>query len=79
MAAVPVANFETAFVRATVSVEKLVAEIDKKQILLQSVIELIHNATLIHDDIIDESDVRRNLPTFNKKFHNSIAVIAGDY
>lgn len=54
-------------------------EIDEKQILLQSVIELIHNATLIHDDIIDESDVRRNLPTFNKKFDNSLAVIAGDY
>ena len=34
VAAVPVANFETSFVRATVSVEKLVAEIDKKQIFL---------------------------------------------
>lgn len=54
-------------------------EIDENQIALQAVIELIHNASLIHDDIIDEADVRRNLPSVNKKFDNSIAVISGDY
>lgn len=54
-------------------------EISEEQITLQAIIELIHNATLIHDDIIDEADVRRNLPSVNKKFDNSLAVIAGDY
>lgn len=54
-------------------------EITEEQITLQTVIEIIHNATLIHDDIIDEADVRRNLPSVNKKFDNSLAVIAGDY
>lgn len=54
-------------------------EITEEQIRLQATIELIHNATLIHDDIIDDADVRRNLPSVNKKFDNSLAVIGGDY
>lgn len=45
---------------------------------LATAIELIHSASLIHDDIIDESDVRRNQTTLNKKFGNKSAVIAGD-
>ena len=54
-------------------------EINHDFIKLQSSIEIIHNATLIHDDIIDNSDVRRGLKTFNSKFDNSLAVITGDY
>lgn len=46
--------------------------------LLASV-ELIHNASLIHDDIIDGSEIRRNKTTLNKKFDNHLAVISGDY
>ncbi len=42
-------------------------------------IELLHLATLIHDDIIDDGDTRRSLPTLNRKFGRKIAVIAGDY
>ncbi len=42
-------------------------------------IELLHLATLIHDDIIDDGDTRRSLPTLNRKFDRKIAVIAGDY
>ena len=44
-----------------------------------ALIELIHNASLIHDDIIDNSDMRRNLPSFNQQFGNKTAVIAGDF
>ena len=44
-----------------------------------ALIELIHNASLIHDDIIDNSDIRRNLPSFNQQFGNKTAVIAGDF
>ena len=46
--------------------------------LLASV-ELIHNASLVHDDIIDESKLRRNRQTLNDKFDNQLAVISGDY
>lgn len=42
-------------------------------------IELIHTATLIHDDIIDEATLRRNRKTANSKWGNAISVIAGDY
>lgn len=54
-------------------------EINDDFIKLQSSIEIIHNATLIHDDIIDKADIRRGIETFNSKFDNSLAVISGDY
>ena len=40
--------------------------------------ELIHNASLIHDDIIDEEKTRRNHPTFYEKYGSKIAVLEGD-
>lgn len=42
-------------------------------------IELLHNATLVHDDIIDESKLRRGQPTLNATWDNQIAVLTGDY
>ncbi len=54
-------------------------EIDEKQILFQSVIEMIHNASLIHDDVIDESQIRRGNLSLNSSAGNHIAVILGDY
>lgn len=53
--------------------------IDETQILYQSAIELVHNASLIHDDVIDESEKRRGVETLNSKFGNKLAVISGDY
>lgn len=41
--------------------------------------ELIHTASLVHDDIIDKSDYRRNMPTINSVCGNHIAVLAGDF
>ena len=46
---------------------------------LLAAVELMHNASLIHDDIIDESKKRRNQETLNSKFGNKMAVISGDY
>jgi octaprenyl-diphosphate synthase len=43
------------------------------------VIELIHNATLIHDDVIDESHTRRDTPTLNSKLQNRQSILIGDY
>ncbi len=51
----------------------------EKAISIGVSIELIHTATLIHDDIIDEATVRRNQKTVNSKWGNAISVIAGDY
>ena len=46
---------------------------------LLAAVELIHNASLIHDDVIDESKIRRGRTTLNDKFDNQLAVISGDY
>lgn len=51
----------------------------KKTIAIAAAIELLHTATLIHDDIVDEAITRRNLPTIQTKFGNHSAVYAGDY
>lgn len=42
------------------------------------IIELVHSASLIHDDIIDEEEKRRNNPTFYKKYGSKLAVLEGD-
>jgi len=42
-------------------------------------IELIHTATLLHDDVVDESDLRRGHETVNYKWKNLISVLMGDY
>ena len=41
-------------------------------------IEVFHNFTLLHDDIMDEADVRRNSPTVHKKYNKNIAILSGD-
>jgi octaprenyl-diphosphate synthase len=43
------------------------------------VVELIHTATLIHDDSVDKSMVRRGLPTVNHAWSNDVAILMGDY
>lgn len=46
---------------------------------IATAIELIHSATLIHDDMVDRSDTRRGQLAMNKKYNNPIAVLGGDY
>jgi geranylgeranyl diphosphate synthase type II len=41
-------------------------------------IEVFHNFTLLHDDIMDQADVRRNCPTVHKKYNPNIAILSGD-
>ncbi|KRL45635.1 polyprenyl synthetase family protein [Lacticaseibacillus manihotivorans] len=50
-----------------------------KMIALAAAVEALHNATLVHDDIIDKSKVRRGLPTISAQFGEDVAVYAGDY
>jgi octaprenyl-diphosphate synthase len=47
--------------------------------LLAAVVEFIHTATLLHDDIVDESTLRRGRPTANAQFGNAAAVLVGDF
>jgi heptaprenyl diphosphate synthase len=44
-----------------------------------AVIELVHLATLYHDDVMDQAQVRRGAPTANVRWGNNIAILAGDY
>lgn len=46
---------------------------------LAEITEMIHTASLVHDDVVDESETRRNVPTVNSFFGNRIAVLAGDF
>ena len=46
---------------------------------LAAVVEFIHTATLLHDDVVDESGLRRGQPTANALFGNSAAVLVGDF
>ena len=41
-------------------------------------IEIFHNFTLLHDDIMDKADVRHNVPTVHKKYNTNIAILSGD-
>ena len=47
--------------------------------LLAGVVEFIHTATLLHDDVVDESDLRRGRDTANAVFGNAASVLVGDY
>lgn len=46
---------------------------------LAEITEMIHTASLVHDDVVDEAEVRRNVPTVNSLFNNRVAVLAGDF
>ena len=52
---------------------------DPRAVTLAAVAELIHLATLVHDDSVDHSVLRRGMPTTNALFSHQIAVIMGDY
>lgn len=47
--------------------------------VLAAVVEMVHIATLVHDDVLDEADVRRKAPTVNRLCGNEQAVLVGDY
>ena len=58
---------------------KLVGESTERTIKGTLIVEYLHNATLIHDDIVDDSDKRRGLPSVKKIKGSKVAVLYGDY
>ncbi len=52
---------------------------DERAVRLAAVVELIHLATLVHDDSVDHSVMRRGMPTINSLFSHQVSVIMGDY
>jgi octaprenyl-diphosphate synthase len=52
---------------------------DPRVTTLAAVVELIHLATLVHDDSVDHSVLRRGMPTINSLFSHQVSVIMGDY
>ena len=52
---------------------------DKRDINLAACVELIHSATLLHDDVIDESELRRGVKTANSVWGNQSSILVGDY
>jgi len=49
-----------------------------KAIPVAAAVEMIHTATLIHDDVVDDSDRRRGQPTVNSRWNNGISIVLGD-
>jgi all-trans-nonaprenyl-diphosphate synthase len=54
-------------------------EITPRHRRLAEITEMIHTASLVHDDVVDESELRRGVPTVHSTFGNQIAVLAGDF
>ena len=56
-----------------------VGKIDEATYRGAALIELLHTATLVHDDVLDEADQRRHLATVNARWDNEASVLLGDF
>lgn len=55
-------------------------QLDSQRTLLLAVaVEMLHNASLLHDDVVDHADRRRNRPSVNSRWSNAVAVLVGDW
>jgi geranylgeranyl pyrophosphate synthase len=63
----------------TILASKLYPADEERPILAAAAMELLHSATLIHDDFIDQSPTRRNVPTLNSLWPPAAVVLAGDH
>ena len=57
----------------------LCGEVTKRSYVGASMVELLHTATLVHDDVVDQADQRRGIASINAVWKNKIAVLIGDY
>ena len=56
---------------------KALGKVDQNHLMLAAVIEFIHTATLLHDDVVDESDLRRGQQSANAVWGNAASVLVG--
>jgi octaprenyl-diphosphate synthase len=63
----------------TILTSRLNGKAPKEAAKLGVAVELIHTATLVHDDIIDESEFRRNQPTVHSRWGRDLSIVSGDY
>ena len=63
----------------TIASSALCGEAGDNHLKLATAVEFIHSATLLHDDVVDESEKRRGRPTANNIWDNKSAVLVGDY
>ncbi len=57
----------------------ILGKVDKKTYRAAALVEILHTATLVHDDIIDNASYRRNQPSVHIAFNTKVAVLLGDY
>ncbi len=60
-------------------VARMLGKLDRQGIETAQIIELIHTATLIHDDVVDEAEMRRGADSVNFRWSNRISILVGDY
>lgn len=58
---------------------RICGDINKRTYIAGTLVELLHTATLVHDDVVDEAKERRGIASLNTKWNNKIAVLIGDY
>ena len=58
---------------------KLFGEVNERTLCAATFVEMVHSATLLHDDVVDDADQRRGRDSVNARFGNHSAVLAGDY
>jgi octaprenyl-diphosphate synthase len=58
---------------------KAIGNVSRDHLILSAVVEMIHTATLVHDDVLDEADKRRHLATVNARWGNETSVLLGDF
>ena len=58
---------------------KMFGEVNEDVLHAGAALEMLHNASLIHDDVVDETEVRRGEPTINRQWGNHVAVLVGDF
>ncbi|MBN2476445.1 MAG: polyprenyl synthetase family protein [Pirellulales bacterium] len=58
---------------------KATGRLRQEHLALAAAVELIHTATLIHDDVLDEATLRRHLETINARWDNEASILLGDY
>jgi octaprenyl-diphosphate synthase len=63
----------------TLAAAKMCGYTGRRHVALAACVEFIHTATLLHDDVVDESDLRRGLATANAVWGNKASVLVGDF